>query len=180
VRAAVNGPISFALGIGAHLGAVAVGYGRTIMRSLRSAGRQSLQSSKSNGRVRWSGPKRHCGHGTPAYQSIPFARPAALSGTRHGFSMALSSIRRIRIRWGGRRRAARALQDAMPLLCKADALTVVATATPAGSQRKAPPPVWVSILQSRDFLQRSSHSRHPAQCSAPSYRLRLTQASTCW
>ncbi|SDJ12719.1 hypothetical protein SAMN05216338_104041 [Bradyrhizobium sp. Rc2d] len=80
---AVNGPISFALGMGAHLGAVAVGYGRTIVRSLRSAGRQSLRSSKSNGRVRWSGPKRHCGHGTPA------ARPAALFGTCHGFSMAL-------------------------------------------------------------------------------------------
>ncbi|MGY4319672.1 universal stress protein [Bradyrhizobium sp. JR3.5] len=40
------------------------------------------------------------------------------------------SIRRVGICWDGSRRAARALHDAMPLLCKADALTIIATTAP--------------------------------------------------
>ncbi|MCP1854318.1 MULTISPECIES: universal stress protein [unclassified Bradyrhizobium] len=40
------------------------------------------------------------------------------------------SIRRVGVCWDGSRRAARALHDAMPLLCKADALTIIATTAP--------------------------------------------------
>ncbi|OMI06498.1 universal stress protein UspA [Bradyrhizobium brasilense] len=40
------------------------------------------------------------------------------------------SIRRVGICWDGSRRAARALHDATPLLCKADDLTIIATAAP--------------------------------------------------
>ncbi|MCP1835201.1 nucleotide-binding universal stress UspA family protein [Bradyrhizobium sp. USDA 4532] len=40
------------------------------------------------------------------------------------------SIRRVGICWDGSRRAARALHDAMPFLCKADALTIIATTAP--------------------------------------------------
>ncbi|MGY3488223.1 nucleotide-binding universal stress UspA family protein [Bradyrhizobium sp. USDA 4011] len=40
------------------------------------------------------------------------------------------SIRRVGICWDGSRRAARALHDARPLLCKADALTIIATTAP--------------------------------------------------
>ncbi|NEU94341.1 universal stress protein [Bradyrhizobium sp. UFLA 03-164] len=40
------------------------------------------------------------------------------------------SIRRVGICWDGSRRAARALHDATPLLCKADTLTIIATTAP--------------------------------------------------
>ena len=53
MRAAVNGSISFALETSAHVDAVAIGHERTILPSLRLAGRQSPRSSKSNDRVRW-------------------------------------------------------------------------------------------------------------------------------
>lgn len=53
MRAAVNGSISFALETGEHVDAVAIGHERTILPSLRLAGRQSPRSSKSNDRVRW-------------------------------------------------------------------------------------------------------------------------------
>ncbi|MGY3396177.1 hypothetical protein ACVWW6_008768 [Bradyrhizobium sp. USDA 3311] len=112
--------------------------------------------------------------------SIPFASPATLFFTGHTSSMAL-----FRSDESGFARAAGAVR---PARCTTRCRCYVKqTPSPSSrpplrtrSRRKVPPPVWVSTLQSQDLLQRSSHSRHPGQRSAPAYRLRRTKASTCW
>ncbi|MCC8941914.1 universal stress protein [Bradyrhizobium sp. Arg62] len=179
VRAAVNGSISFALGTGAHLDAVAIGYERTIIpvialgcaavppvfeiEQARALERAEAARRVFNLRARNAG----ISYTSRALSAIPAeARRIICASARvHDLTIVTQpqrgydsydnfipkeilcqaggpvlylpyifhgafSLRRIGICWDGSRRAARALHDAMPLLCKADALVIVATAAP--------------------------------------------------